>query len=363
MTDRNTDIPEDKRIAFRMGVNLGDVIADGEDIFGDGVNIAARLEALSEPGGICISGAVRDHIRDKLPYPLEDMGEQSVKNIARPVRVYAFRPEAVAEMPPPGVLVSGSRRRSTALTALVAAVAAALIITVIAWWFLPDMRSTSSVTAHGSATRNVEASAAVIKPFVAPRLSIMVLPLTNLTDDQEQQYFADGITDDLTTDLSRISDSFVIARNTASPTRGKSVDVKQISRELGVHYVLEGSVRRSGEKVRVNAQLVDAQTGAHLWAERFDRDLGNLFDLQNEITGRIARALQSQLVIAEANRSIDRPDAQDYIFQGRAALTKPISRETYAEAESLFERFTLDPRALGSADRIGEVLVSRALIK
>jgi adenylate cyclase len=239
---------------------------------------------------------------------------------------------------------------------------AALIITVIAWWFWMDMKTTSAVTAHSSGTGNHEASAAVIKPFVVPRLSIMVLPLSDLTNDQEQQYFADGITDDLTTDLSRISDSFVIARNTAFTYKGKSVDVKQIGRELGVRYVLEGSVRRSEEKVRVNAQLVDAQTGAHLWAERFDQDLGNLFDLQNEITGRIARALQSQLVIAEASRSIDRPDAQDYVFKGRAVLTRPISRENYAEADKLFERaLTLDPHAPEAQIGMARVLVSRAL--
>jgi adenylate cyclase len=154
----------------------------------------------------------------------------------------------------------------------------------------------------------------------------------------------------------------VIARNTAFTYRGKSVDVKQIGRELGVRYVLEGSVRRSAEKVRVNAQLVDAQSGAHLWAERFDRDIGNLFDLQNEITGRIARALQSQLVIAEAGRSIDSPDAQDYMLRGRAALTKPISLETYAEAESLFVRaLSLDPRAPEAQIGLARVLVSRVL--
>jgi adenylate cyclase len=183
---------------------------------------------------------VRDQIRDKLAYAFEDLGEQSVKNIARPVRVYALRFEAVGALPASSVLTISP----------------------------------------------------ISQPAVVPRLSIVVLPFTNLSNDPEQQYFADGITEDLTTDLSRIADMFVIARNTAFTYKGKSIDAKQVGRELGVRYLLEGSVRRSGQQVRVNAQLVDARTGAHLWAERLDRDMGDLFRLQNEITGQIARALR-----------------------------------------------------------------------
>jgi adenylate cyclase len=327
MAERNAETPEDKRITFRVGINLGDVIAEEHDIFGDGVNVAARLEALAEPGGIWISGTVRDQIRDKLPYPFEDIGEQSVKNIARPVRVFALRPEAVAELTPRGVRVVTSRRRTPAVPVLLAAILAALAISTIAWWFWSDLSPASALAPHGSRSETLEANAAAIKPLPAPRLSIVVLPFTDLTDGKDQQYFADGITDDLTTDLPRISDSLVIARSTAFTYKGKSVDVTRLGRELGVRYVLEGSIRRSEEKVRVNVQLVAAQNGAHLWAERFDRDFESLFDLQNEITGRIARALQSQLVIAEARRFVDRPDAQDYILRGRATLTKPISRE------------------------------------
>ena len=195
-------MPEDRRIGFRIGVNLGDVIAEEEDIFGDGVNVAARLEALAEPGGICISRVVRDQVRDRVSFAFEDLGEQQVKNIARPVRVYALRPGALA---------------------------------------------------NPTATRAPPASS-VSQPPVVPRLSIVVLPFTNLSNDPEQQYFADGITEDLTTDLSRIADMFVIARNTAFTYRGKSIDAKQVGRELGVRYLLEGSVRRSGQQVRVNAQ-------------------------------------------------------------------------------------------------------------
>ena len=268
MIDREPEIPDERRIRFRIGINLGDVIAEDDDIFGDGVNVAARLEALAEPGGICVSRTVRDQIRDKLPYPFEDLGEQSVKNIARPVRVYALRPEAVADC----------RHRACR----------------------PPPR--------------------VSQPAVAPRLSIVVLPFTNLSNDPEQQYFADGITEDLTTDLSRIADMFVISRNTAFTYRNKPVDTKQIGRELGVRYVLEGSVRRSGNRVRVNAQLIDAETDAHLWAERFDGDTGDLFALQNEITSRIAIALNLELIAAEAARPTEHPDALDYILRGRAAF-------------------------------------------
>jgi adenylate cyclase len=308
MIDREPDVPDDQRIKFRIGINLGDVIVEEHDIFGDGVNVAARLEALAEPGGICVSRVVRDQIRDKLPYPFEDMGEQSVKNIARPVRIYALRPGAVAELP-----VSSARPATS-----------------------------------------------ISQPSVAPRLSIVVLPFTNLSDDQEQQYFADGITEDLTTDLSRIADSFVISRNTAFTYRNKPVDTKQIGRELGVRYVLEGSVRRSGNQVRVNAQLIDAATDAHLWAERFDGDIGDLFALQDEITGRIANALNLALIGAEAARPTEHPDALDYIFRGRAAFNQRTTRDSLAKAIDLFERaLALDPHSVEARSWLARVLVGR----
>jgi adenylate cyclase len=290
MIDRELKVADERRIRFRIGVNLGDVIVEEHDIFGDGVNIAARLEALAEPGWICVSRVVRDQVRDKLPYPFEDMGEQSVKNIARKVRVYALRPEGTAG----ALMVSG------------------------------------------------QASASISTSDAAPRLSIVVLPFTNLSDDREQQYFADGITEDLTTDLSRIAHSFVISRNTAFTYRNKPIDTKQIGRELGVRYVLEGSVRRSGNRVRISAQLIDAATDAHLWVERFDGDTCDLFTLQNEITGRLANALDVELIAAEAARPIEHPDALDYIFRGRA--TAP---ESYRERVSLFERaLALDPHSV-----------------
>jgi adenylate cyclase len=310
MIDREAGMPEDRRIRFRVGINLGDIIVDGDDIFGDGVNVAARLEALAEPGGICISWTVRDHIRDKLYYPFEDLGDQSVKNIARPVRVYALRLGAIAELP----------------------------------------------------ASSVPPSTSISQPALAPRLSIVVLPFANLSNDPDQQYFADGITEDLTTDLSRIAGSFVISRNTAFTYQGKRVDTKQIGRELGVRYVLEGSVRRAGNQVRINAQLIDAGTDAHLWAERFDGDTSGLLALQNEITSRIAVALNIELVASEAARATVHPDALDYVLRGRAVMNKPKTRDYYPEAISLFERaLVLDPRSVEAQAWLAIALTGRVL--
>ena len=310
MIDRKPEVPEECRIRFRIGVNLGDVIVEGEDIFGNGVNVAARLEALAEPGGICVSRVVRDQVRDRLDYTFEDLGEQQVKNIARPVRVYALRSDSIAGLP---------------------------------------MASVSPITPTS-------------QPLAAPRLSIVVLPFTNLSDDREQQYFADGITEDLTTDLSRLAPMFVISHNTAFTYRPKPVNTKQICRELGVRYLLEGSVQRSGNQVRVNAQLIDAETDAHLWAERFDGDRGDLFTLQNEITSRIAGSLNLELTAREAARPTAHPDALDYILKGRAAYSKPASRDTYAEAISFYERaLDLDPQCAEARSLLARTLAARAM--
>jgi TolB-like protein/class 3 adenylate cyclase len=305
MVDREPEVSEEERIGFRIGVNLGDVIVENDDIFGDGVNIAARLEALAEPGGICISRVVRDQVRDKLDYAFEDLGEQNVKNIARPVRVYAVR-----------------RAPTRALTA-----------------------------AGGVAIPQIA---------TAPRMSIVVLPFTNLGNDPEQQYFADAITEDLTTDLSRIPHMFVISRNTAFTYQDKRVDTKQIGRELGVRYVLEGSVRRSGNQIRINAQLIAAETDAHLWAERFNGDMSDLFALQDEITRRIAIALNLELISAEAARPTEHPDALDYILRGRAASWKLPTCDTYTEAIGLFERaLALDPHSVDAQSFLASALSAR----
>src|ERR1700736_5452399 len=310
MANRDLDLADERRLRFRIGVNLGDVIADGGDIYGDGVNIAVRLEGLAAPGSICISGTVRDHIGDRLPYAFENRGEQSVKNIARPVRVYALRPEGVA----------------------------------------------------GVSTAGVSSTASSSPPVAAPRLSIVVLPFANLSDDREQQYFADGITEDLTTDLSRLANMFVISRNTASTYRNKPVDTKQIGRELGVRYVLEGSVRRSGNQVRVSAQLIDAATDTHLWAQRFDLDIGDLFALQNDITRQIAIALNSELVVAEAARPTEHPDALAYILRGRAASNKVATPDNLTQAVVMFEHaLVLDPQSVEAQSLLALTLTGRVL--
>ena len=299
MADREPEVSEDRRIRFRIGINLGDVIVEAHDIFGDGVNVAARLEALAEPGGICVSRVVRDQVRDRLDYTFEDMGEQSVKNIARPVRVCAWRPEGVAGLRTTSVPIAVPPRRRRMLAPIGAAVAAVLVIALVTWWFWPVTRSSSTPPVAVAA-----GASSIGQPLVAPRLSIVVLPFANLSNDPEQQYFADGITEDVTTDLSRLAHMFVISRNTAFTYRTKPASTKEIGRELGVRFVLEGSVRRSGNQTRVNAQLINAETDAHLWTERFDRDTGDLFVLQNEITARIAIALNTELVTAD--RSSDR---------------------------------------------------------
>jgi adenylate cyclase len=376
MVDRNAETVEEKRITFRIGINLGDVIADGDDIYGDGVNIAARLEALAEPGGICISGTVRDHIRDKLPYAFEDMGEQSVKNIARPVRVYAMDLAAVASMPLVGALLETSpgRSRSPKHFLIAASIVAAVGLGIAVWWVWPPGGSSTApiqipvAVGPQSSPAPTTTGATGIKAASIPRLSIVVLPFSNLSNDPDQEYFVDAITDDLTTDLSRISDSFVIARNTAFTYKGKAVDAKQIARELGVRYVLEGSMRRMGDRAQVNVQLIDGETGAHLWADRFETDRRNLADAQTEITGRLARTLHLELVSdvarrIEADRVVD-PDARDLVMRGwvifyRAGMAgKSGARE---EARRDFERaLEIDPRSIDA--RVGLAMILNANI-
>ena len=282
--------PEDNRIAFRVGINVSDVIVEPHDIFGDGVNIATRLEGIAEPGGICISSSAYDHVMGKVGAKFADLGEQNVKNIARPVRVYAV------------------------------------------------VRDTSSALERNGGENP--------GPTSAPRLSIVVLPFANIGGDPEQDYFIDGVTESLTTDLSRINGAFVIAHNTASTFKGKAVDVKKLGRELNVRYVLEGSVQRGGNRLRVNVQLIDTETGAHLWADRFDKPVADLFDMQDEIVSRLANTLHAQLTAQEARRSerSPHPNSMDLYFQGRALLNKGWTPDYLAQAGGIFERaLALDP--------------------
>jgi TolB-like protein/class 3 adenylate cyclase len=286
MAQRNEGIPQDRRMLFRIGINLGDILIDGEDILGDGVNVASRLEGIAEPGGICVSSFAYDHVRGKVAVEFTDLGEQKLKNIERPIRAYAV-----------GL--------------------------------------------------NANIDRAVAPPSSAPHLSIVVLPFANIGGDPEQDYFVDGVTESLTTDLSRINGAFVIARNTAFTFKGKAVDVKKLGRELNVRYVLEGSMQRGGNRLRVNVQLVDAETGNHVWAERFDKPIADLFDMQDEIVSRLANSLDAELTTAEARRAerSPLPDATDLVFQGRAWFNKGLIPDYVAQARRFFEKaITLDPK-------------------
>ena len=289
MIARNTAIPAERRIEFRMGINVGDIIIEDGDIFGDGVNIAARLEALAEPGGICLSAAAHEQVRDRLDLTFDDLGEQQVKNITRPVRTYAvdlgvpFRAALPAAAPLP----------------------------------LPD------------------------KP------SIAVLPFQNMSGDPEQEYFADGIVEDIITALSRIRWLFVIARNSTFTYKGQHVDVKRVGREMGVRYVLEGSVRRGGNRVRITAQLIDAGSGAHVWADRYDRDLNDIFAVQDEITASVAAAIEPALAEAEQQRVLRKPperlDAWEACQRGFWHFHRYAAEENRLALDFFRQAIGLDP--------------------
>jgi len=330
MAERNAAVEPDRRMQFRIGINQGDVVFDEQRIYGDGINIAARLEGVTEPGGICISGKVYEEIKGKVELQFIDMGEQQFKNIPELVRTYKVRLSGNTG----GVTRSAAQPAQPSHRTRWLLVSAALLVLVGAggaWWGLRS-RLASDWGSHKA----------------TPRLSIVVLPFSNLSGDPEQDYFADGITEDLTTDLSRIAGSFVIARNTAFTFKNKATDVRHIGRELGVRYALEGSVRRIGNEVRVSAQLIDTATGAHLWADRFDGDRSKLGQLQDDVTARLARSLDLQLTEAENRRAQqerpNNPDAVDLAMRGWAALNRPRSRESVTEARDLFERaMQMDP--------------------
>ena len=275
----------DSQLQYRIGINIGDIIIDAGDIFGDGVNIAARLEGIAEPGGVCISSSAYEQVRGKVNADFVDLGELSLKNICRPTRAYAV-----------------SAKES------------------------PDRQAST--------------------PVSAPRLSVVVLPFTNFGGDPAHEHFVDGLTESLTTDLSRINGSLVIARNTAFTFKGKAVDVRALGRELNVRYALEGSVQPGGNRLRVNVQLIDAATGNHLWAERFDKPVADLFDMQDEIVARLANALGAQLIAVEARRaeSVVHPDVMDLYFQGAACRNRGPTPEHLASAKGFFEKvLALDP--------------------
>ena len=314
---------------MRIGINLGDIVTSDDDVHGDGVNVSARLEPLAEPGGICISATVHEHVRAKLHYPFEDRGVQMLRNIAEPVRIYSLGPEKIAGLPtdaPFSVVPKKGRGWYAAAVIAVAAVCAAGLWMV---W---------ARTEHENALPSTLATS-VPKPIIQanpPRLSIVVLPFANAAPDPEQEYFAEGMTEDLTTDLSRIPGSFVIAPSTAFSYKGKPVDVRQIGRELSVRYVLQGSVRRITDSLRINAQLVETANASQLWAERFEGQIAELPKVQDNVTQRIAGALNVALIDAESQRAQrerpNNPDAVDLTMRGWALLNKPASRESMQNA-------------------------------
>jgi TolB-like protein/class 3 adenylate cyclase len=305
---RNAELPENRRMEFRIGVNLGDVIEDGEQILGDGVNIAARLESLSEAGGICISGTAFDQVRNKLELGYDYLGEQSVKNIALPVRVYKvlMEPEAAGKVI--GEKKAELRQWQRATIGLVVAVI--VVVAAVAIWRL-YFRTTPPL---GTASKEKMAFPLPDKP------SIAVLPFVNMGGDPEQAYFADGMTEDLITDLSKVAGLFVIARNSTFVYKGKATDIREVAKTLGVRYVLEGSVRRSGTAVRVNTQLIDATTGGHVWADRYDGDLNNIFAFQDKVTRNVVTALAVELTKEDrervARRGTENTQAYDVFLKG-----------------------------------------------
>lgn len=291
VADHNAGLPEDKRIRFRIGINLGDVVIDGDDIHGDGVNIAARLEGLADPGGICVSGAVHDQVKNRMQLAFEDLGERQVKNIDEPVRIWRL-------------------------------------------------------SGRTSADQSSSVSAQTVPPL-ADEHSIAVLPFDNMSGDQEQEYFADGITEDIITEISKVPGLIVISRNSTFTYKRKAVKAQDVCRDLGVRYMLEGSVRKAGERVRITAQLIDGRSGRHLWAERYDRGLADIFAVQDDVTERIVRSLAVKLSEGDQTRSpsadTDNPEAYDCVLRGREQY-RLYSKDGNVAAQRLYERaIELDP--------------------
>ena len=322
MAVRNAHMPTDQRIQFRVGINLGDVMVEPDgDLMGDGVNIAARLEGIAEPGGICLSRSAYEQVKGKIELTVQDRGEQRLKNIAEPVRVY--------KVDIGGTDVRSPRNRSG--SRIITGAAMAIILLAVIGGGVWLMRGANAPPPAADAG----------KP--AARLSIVVLPFANLSGDVSQDYLGDVLTEELTTSLSRLPDSFVVSRTTAFAYRGKAADVKQIGRELGVRYALEGSAQKSGKRVRVSAQLIDTETGAHLWADQFDADQTDLLEMQDEIVTRLARSLQIQLSAVEASRVArshpENPDAEELALQCEAAYLRfGLQRKEMLPAFGLCER-------------------------
>src|SRR5712692_7043951 len=337
----------ERRMEFRIGVNLGDVIVDGEQIYGDGVNVAARLESLADPGGICISGTVHEQVRDKLALGYEDAGEQEVKNIARPVRVWRVLAEPGTGASP-GTRTQRVPRKHVrrGVFSLAGLVLVAVVIVFVQHLSLRPPTTTASIPSAQSP--------ALTLPNIP---SIAVLPFTNMSGDREQEYFSDGMTDDIITALSRLPGLFVIDRNSAFTYKGKPVEAQQVSRELGVHYLLEGSVRKEVNQLRITAQLVDATTDYEIWAERYDRPLQDIFALQDEIVRKIVTTLKLQLTLQEqgvlVHKTTENLDAYDDLLRGMESLGSG-TKDANMTARQMFERaVALDPQYASAYASIG----------
>ena len=346
-------MPPERRIEYRVGIHLGDVVEESDgDLMGDGVNIAARLEGVARPGAICLSEDAYRQVKQRLDLKVSDLGPTQLKNIAESIHIYSLEvgqpaePKPVASSAPaaPASKAHGLRSRWPALAAALAVLV--LLAGTYVW------RSGVAVQMMGV-------------PVTAPHLSIVVLPFANLSSDPEQDYFADAVTDDLTTDMSHLSDSFVIARNTAFTYKGRAVDVKQIGHDLGVRYALDGSVRRIGEAITINAQLISTETGAHIWADRFEGERSKLGELQVEVVSRLANSLGVELIKAEALRAArerpNNPDAADLAMQGWAVLDRGVSKETTSEAIPFFERaLSADAQNVRAMTGLAQALQYRA---
>ncbi len=352
MVERNAEVAPDKRIEFRMGIHLGDVVEESDgDLMGDGVNIAARLEGVAKPGAICLSEDAYRQVKQRLDLKVSDLGLTPLKNISEPVHVYSLEVGAPAQAKPakPVTPVTPAaptpQKRRFGLAPLAAALAALLVVIAVgALWFL---------------NANRPASVAAKSPAEAARLSIVVMPFANLSGDPAQDYLADALTDELITSLARIRDSFVIARNTAMTLKGKPIDAKAIGKDLGVRYVLEGSVQPSGDRIRVNAQLIDVESGAHLWAEQFDTPRADLLQTQDAIVARLANTLTLQLIYAEGARVKRTPvanrDAEDLALQCAAGQFKagPIGKETDAAYALCEQALAIDPNNVRALTVLG----------
>ena len=344
----NAALPEERRMLFRIGINLGDVIEEKTKLYGDGVNVAARLEGLAEPGGIHLSGAVYDQVKNKLPFQFEYTGDQQVKNIQDPVRTYRV---VMNTEPRSGPARIRSREKKTSKAFMVAGSIVAVAVFGFGFyiWVNLHARSLTDRPPSGFATR----------ASMSQRASIAVLPFKNLSGDPEQEYFSDGISNDIITDLSRFSDLLVIASNTAFLYKGKTVDIKQVGQELGVRYVLEGSVQKAGKKVRINAQLIDASSVAHVWAERYERNYSEIFKLQGDLVQAIVSRLAIKAFQYEQARAMRKKphdlQAYDYLLRGYAFYHQR-KRTTFAAAREMFSKaVALDPFYAAAYVGLGEL--------